>query len=297
VKRPGRETKTRFQKPGDFGCRVFRFNDPLVMKHLPSIVAVFCGALLLGCDSDAPRDDAESLERTSRSVSASASDDPTAVRPKRPSVFSQSSDETRELLKTLVLDELNFDEVPLPEAIHEINRLLGKKYPSQKRPKICLADEWANDPSQKIRTLRLRNAPLGIALKYICDQTRCVFWVYQGTVYLDVLRFDGLIEERFLHQTRIPALDIPDASLAEALEVLRSAVDKIDFNGRKPPITIRSISAKWNEVETPNTAQRIRGVSLREVTLSEALAEICKQTGTQQEVWEGEIVLTHKPSL
>lgn len=153
-----------------------------------------------------------------------------------------------------------------------------------------------DNPSLQIRQLRLRNVPLGIVLKYICDQTRCIRWVYQGTVYLDVIRFDDVVEKRFLHHTRIPALDIPDASLAEAVEILRSAVDKIDFNGRKPPIRVQSISTKWNEIEAPNTAQRVRGVSLREVTINEALAEICRQTGAQQELWEGEIVLTPKPS-
>lgn len=263
------------------------------MKHIPPIVAAFFGSLLLGCDSEAPRDDTESTERTSRSVSVSASDDSTAARPERPSVFSKSTEETRHLLKELVLGELNFEEMPLPEAIHEINRLLGKKYPDQKRPKICLADEWTDTPSFKIQHLRLRNVPLGLALRYICDQTRCVFWVYQGTVYLDVRRNDDVVEKRFLHQTRIPALDIPDANLPEALEILQSAVDKIDFNGRKPPVWVRSISG--GEAKA-NTVQRVRGVSLREATIGEALAEICHQTGAQQELWEGEIILTPQPS-
>jgi len=264
------------------------------MRHLFPTVVLFSCASLSGCDSETHEIKGSANRTASQRSSLSISSEPSDSRPERPAVFSQNTEETRHLLKELVLDELNFEEMPLPEAIHEINRLLGKKFPGQKRPKICLADEWTDNPSLKIQHLRLRDVPLGIALRSICDQTRCVFWVYQGTVYLDIIRYDDPPEERFLHQIRIPSLDIPDASLPEALEALRSAIDQIDFNGRKPPITMQLTPGEWNEIGSENSVPRVRGVSLRDATVGEALAEIRKQTGVQQETWEGEIVFTPK---
>ncbi|RYD21454.1 MAG: hypothetical protein EOP88_11375 [Verrucomicrobiaceae bacterium] len=89
-----------------------------------------------------------------------------------------------EKLKTIVLPSVKFDDVSLEEAV-EFLRLraieldTAERDPSRKGVNFVIrapkpaADTPAGPEVPRIKALHLKNVPLAVALKYICDQTRC----------------------------------------------------------------------------------------------------------------------------
>ena len=195
----------------------------------------------------------------------------------RQSVESMSRGEVRAFLKETIISKLDLVDVPLSDALRILNDRVREQAPDRKMPKIMIGSNEVTDQSL-VKELRVHDIPLGIALKYICDQCRSRYWVYQGNVYVGRHHDDGDNEDSFLNDTKITELTISDGTLSDAFAVFQQAADEAEFDGIPPYFADRS---------DPGT--RIHGFKLRNVTVGEALREICRQSGTRPDSFEGEI--------
>jgi hypothetical protein len=208
-----------------------------------------------------------------------------------------SSADAIKRIKTTMIRELTLEDVTVPEAIEVLNQTLRQESPALTPPKIRLAAAWGNNNPRsqlRIREMRAHDIPLSIALKYICDQYRCRYWIYKGTVFIDLYRFDDELPERFLQQARIETLSIHDANILEAMEALRAAAEEIDFDGCKPPLVFPADSESEDihaAIVRGDIADRVHDIKLTNATIGEALEEICRQAGAHYVVFEGQIVL------
>lgn len=204
-----------------------------------------------------------------------------------------SSDEARIFLRETRIRELNLENTSVTDAIEVINQTLRQQLPDAKRPKIRLSSNWPNNalPPAKLKELRLHDVPVGIALKYICDQTRSVFWVHRGEVIVDAFReMEDEAYERFLN-TRIGRFEIKDSNLLDAVDALQATADKAEFDARKPGFTYPSIVYRRAEITRDAVANRVREVSMQNATVGDALREICRQAGASYQFFEGEFLI------
>lgn len=220
----------------------------------------------------------------------SAIEGPNASRTFRPSMSQRmTSEETKKVLREVKLRELKLDAMPIPEAIRHVNQLLQEQGTPERIPKILWISGDSNEVP-RIGEMHLRDVPVGIALRYLCDATRCTGRVYEGTVIIEPFRFmEDEDYERFLTEVRIDQLDISDANVEEAVEMLASAVRKVDFDSKKPVLGIAANEEVRDAMINGQTASRVRGVNLRNVTVGEALREICRRSGTRYVFLEDEI--------
>jgi hypothetical protein len=207
-----------------------------------------------------------------------------------------SRDEVQAFLRETKIRKLDLEDVPMPAAVRNLSRLLREQMPVATLPKII----WAPGESDHtvspadIKGMHLRDVPVGIALQYMGDATRCTFRVIDNAVIVEPFRFlESEDYEKFLTEVRID-LEIHDANALEAMEALNAAAEKSDFYPKKPHLGVIANDELRATILGDGDSNRIRGVSLHHVTVEEALREICKQSDTHYEFFEGEIQLVPK---
>ncbi len=133
-----------------------------------------------------------------------------------------------EKLKTIIIPEINFEDISVEEAI-DFLRLRTTELdtreldPAKKGINFIIrrprGGGGENDPGAlRIKELRIRNVPLGTALKFICDQTKLRFKVDDFAVTLVPATEGG--EDIFTRTFRVPpdfasALDMGDDAAAD----------------------------------------------------------------------------------
>jgi len=233
-------------------------------------------------------------DRKAESRRANVLDDRRASRsPRPPEANRMSSDEAKAFLRETKIRELDLEDASMPDAVIHLNQILREQLPDAKPLKII----WMpGEPDHtvsiaKIKRLHLRDVPVATALKYMGDATRCTFRVYDGAVIVEPFRFlEPEDYEKFLTEVRID-LEIRDANALEAMEALNVAAAKPDFRTEKPHLGVVANDELRAAIVGDEDSNRIRGVSLRNVTIEEALREICRQSATYYEIFESEIQL------
>jgi len=200
-------------------------------------------------------------------------------------------DEVRAFLNNTKLRRLDLIDVSMTHAIWTINETLRKQLSDAPRPKIILSKRDGHYTGCiNIRELQLHDVPVGIALKYLCEATKCEYWIHNGTVVVGGYRpIEMNTYMRFLNQTRIRKLEILDANVMEAVDALRAAAEEVDFDGRKPSICMPRTNELQAAIAKGDLGHRVSGVNMRNVTIGDALREICKQAGADYHFFEGEI--------
>jgi hypothetical protein len=143
-------------------------------------------------------------------------------------------------LRTIVLPSVEFEDVSLEEVVEFFRQQafeLDKTEPDPGRKGInfvirkpkspqaseAVSDGGAQDPAAgleqlRVKELRLRNVPLMVALKYVCDQTRCRLKVDDFAV------------------TLVP-VDIPEDNFSRVFRVPKDFADKIHAGtGKDTPL-------------------------------------------------------------
>jgi len=204
-----------------------------------------------------------------------------------------SDDEVKAFLRDTIIRRLDLEHVSLQGALRTISDILHQQNPDGRLPVIKMDPNWPTAQSETLRVndLRVHDIPVGIALKYVCEQTACVYSIHNGTVLVDRWRpMEVETYERFLSEPKIAEFEIQDASLMDAVATLQAAAMKADFEPEKPPICISAANEKLQAALLRGEAgKRVRGVSMRNATIKEALDEICKQTGARYNFFEGQI--------
>lgn len=204
-----------------------------------------------------------------------------------------SSDEARIFLRERKIRELNLEKMYVPDAIETLTQTLRQQMPDENLPKITLSPNWPGDgpPPREIKELRVRDIPVGVALQDMCDQSRSVFWVYQGEVVVDAFRqMEDETYERFL-KSRISKFEVRDSNLLDAVDALQAATDEVEFDARKPGFTHPSAVYRRAQITKDSVGNLVRGVSMRDATVGDALREICRQAGASFQFFEGDFLI------
>ncbi len=196
-------------------------------------------------------------------------------------------------LKGSIIRKLELKGLTVAEALEILNQALQEMPSAGKRPAIKATPDLLVDP-RRIRELRGHDVPASVALKYICDQSRCKVWVYKGNVFVDAYHADSQeSDELFLKQAKLVDLAVPTGNLVEALEALEGAIEEADFYGMKLPPGIHDEELRA-AIARGEVGKPIHGMNLRNVTVEKALHEICRQAGARYDFFEGEIHVVPK---
>jgi hypothetical protein len=169
------------------------------MKCLVLIMSLAIGLLLASWHwhSAASRESLESdLNRRSPATNTSSETYPgtaeiartkSRIRPNHPQ---PTIEKTTQLIRTTIIPLLDFPtDQPLPERIARVNELIQKAGVESRRLRVILRSA---DPAIQWRSkgeLRIREVPLGIALKYLCDSTKLRYHIREnGIVELTSIR-------------------------------------------------------------------------------------------------------------
>jgi hypothetical protein len=193
--------------------------------------------------------------------------------------------------------------MPLPDALEMVNEALHQHATDLKPPKILVDLDYryriGNSKPPQVMELRVRNIPAGIALKYICDATKCQLWVDNGNLYVasfDVDRSEKFAN-RFLDEARIARFEFNGGRFSEALHLLRKQIDTTeqpsDYFGFGAP-GLSAADAAGNpdtdpENPLPAWGESIGSIRMQNANLRQILDELCRLTGRRHVIFEGDI--------
>lgn len=230
-----------------------------------------------------------------------ASDMPTRKLRMRPRKL--TSVEATEFLKTTIIPEIHFEDVTLEDALKIVDEKIAEQTTDdQPRPRILLDAEYREFLEQNkgaapddligsssmhiIEELRLRRVPVNILLKYICEMSGVLFWIYKGDVYIGFINIEEssvtFYNEEKLSRVKLDNIDASQLSLK-----LGEIVDQHEYYGFKRGISIQTTEKARaailkGEVQLPRI-----NLDLENVTLKEASVKIAKHTG-------GALMLNHQ---
>jgi hypothetical protein len=224
----------------------------------------------------------------------------------RKHVRMMTTGEIFKFLRNSIIPKLEMQNLPLPDALEMVNGELRKHSTDLKRPKILIALDYRyrmrNSEPPKVVELRVRNIPAGMALKYICDATKCQLWIENGNVF--VAPFDSdrseKIANQFLDDVRIERFEFEGGHFSEALHLLKKHIDSEDqpspFLGFGPP-SLYAVDAVVNpdaDMGNPLPAwgESIGAIRMDNPTVRQVLDELCRLAGRQHDIFEGEIQIS-----
>lgn len=218
-----------------------------------------------------------------------------------------------EKLNSIIIPRLDFEDTTIEEAINflrmrameldvkeldpmkkGLNFVIRKPHPA---PAGVAAD-------LKIRELRLKNVPLGMALKYICDQTNLRYTVDDTAVVLSspdevdakaaapAVDAKAAAIQHKLKSIIIPKVDFEDTPIEEAINFLRTRATELDVQELDPKK--KGLNFVIRSQRGGDAPILINGLSLRNVSLGTVLKYICEQTNLSYTVDEVAVTLSPK---
>lgn len=213
-----------------------------------------------------------------------------------------------EKLNSIILPSLDFEDVSIEDAVDFLRiraAELDVKEPDAKKRGLNIVILQQNPaPAEAaaplIRELRLRNVPLGTALKYICEQTNLGYRVDATGVTLMPAKDANeepalpaedariaLIRDK-LASIIIPSLDFEDTSIEEAVDFLRMRAMELD--AKEPDARKKGLNFV---IMNPQAAAfHIKELKLKNATLETVLKAICEQTKLRYTVGDSAIVIS-----
>ncbi|MFD0894891.1 hypothetical protein KBB96_04255 [Luteolibacter ambystomatis] len=202
-------------------------------------------------------------------------------------------------LREIVIPEVDFADTTLEEAVAYLRLVSTADDPGTGTPKgINFVIQVKNGVQlPRMKSLRLKNVPLAIALKYVCDQTRMSYRVDEaGSVILAPQTLgDGAAPptaassgQAYLNNKLkaivIPSIQFEDTTLEEAINLLRKRSVELDVKETDPAkkgVNFVIRQRKGEEAPGANPEEgspKIKGLRLQNVPLGTALKYIADQT-------------------
>lgn len=110
-------------------------------------------------------------------------------------------EETNDLLRNTIIPRVDFEDLSVGESAKRL-RLLIHEAGIEPHELTVICSPSISTTSFKIKELKLRNVPLGIALKYICDSTILRYRVTPGVVEFSLQSYYGLNSDSVLQKSK-----------------------------------------------------------------------------------------------
>ncbi len=212
-------------------------------------------------------------------------------------------DEVSEFLKSSIIPELKMENLPIADALEMVNEALRQQTTDLKRPKVLIDMDYRyqkrNWKSPQVVKLRVRNIPAGIALKYICDATKCQYWIDNGNVFVGPFDLDRSekFANRFLDEVKIKRFEFEGGHFSEALRLLQEQLESETLLSTFSGFRRQSIYAVDAVAHTdagpgnlrPTWGESIGAVRMENASVRQVLDELCRITGRRHVLFEGEI--------
>ncbi len=199
----------------------------------------------------------------------------------------------------VILAKAEFDDVPLIEAVQQLNALAKEAGKGEPVPRVVL--DGSGDPAAKVRELRLRNVPLSIAVKYCAEQTNHRMVAREGELRLTREAAAAAREEKpaakevkpagkaleAANKLVIPNLEFLSISLQEEVDSLNRQVKELSKGQPVFPIVI--------DPSVDATRVTKRELRMRNVPLGVALKYLADGAGLAWTANDREIRIVKKP--
>ncbi|MES2982225.1 MAG: hypothetical protein V4727_07925 [Verrucomicrobiota bacterium] len=202
-----------------------------------------------------------------------------------------TSPEAREFLKTTIIPEIHFENITLRDALKIVNEEIAKQTPDdQPKPRILvdpkfdvvrwvdLGEEMIEIKPASLAELRLRNVPVAVLLKYMCDMTRTSYWIYKGDFYVGT-SFVGITNgnsisssDVFYNREKLSHVRLEDVDASQLASKFDEIIENHDYFGPKSNINIyttekaRAALLK-GEVQLPRINLDLKNITLMEATV------------------------------
>ncbi len=209
-------------------------------------------------------------------------------------------------LNQIIIPRVDFENTSLEEAvkylsIHSAELDTSELDPAKKGVNFVIRRPPGVDPGTlRVKELRLRNVPLAMVIKYICEQTQTTYKlddravtfvpkdkakaVEQAPEQAQKLAGPGKLEAK-LNQIIIPRVDFENTSLEEAVKFLSirsAALDTTELDPAKKGVNFVIRRPRGADAD-PGTL-RVKELRLRNVPLAMVIKYICEQTQTTYKV-------------
>jgi hypothetical protein len=197
-----------------------------------------------------------------------------------------NDEEMTAFLRGTILDKVEIVDKSLDESLMILRKLVRKAVPDGPVAGIYQSAKWPGDPSARIAELKLHDVPLAVAIKYVCDATKCCFRIDGDSVIIEAWHWMDQEEmDHFMNESNIEQLEIVDASLNDAIAILSDTVSKMKFHGRRISILIPIFASQDGPISGSQAGYdahsiRVHDLKLANVSVGEALQEFCKRTNT-----------------
>lgn len=224
-------------------------------------------------------------------------------------------------LRDIILPSINLEDTSLEEAIdflrtRSVELDTAETNPTKRginfvirlpRPAPGAAGKPEEQGGPRVKELRLRNAPIGTVLQYICDASGMFFKIDDSAV--SIVSKDAAGEPRpsmeagsgteylvkKLKTIIIPSINLEDTSLEETIDFLRIRSVELDTTetnqSRRGVNFLIKLPAPAAGSKPDPDAYRIKELRLRNVPLDQALKYICQATKLRYKVDEHAVTL------
>jgi hypothetical protein len=186
-----------------------------------------------------------------------------------------------------VIPKVDFVDITLSDALKILNEEIAKQTPDdQPRVRILLhpyfnerfkSEAFGEIESMRIDELRLRNVPVVVLLKYMCDKTKNIYWFYKGDFYVSPIINDGGIGY-FYYAEKISRVKLDNIDASQLTHKLNEIIDEHNYFGPKTSISIL-MTEKARDALLKGEVQLPRiNLDLHDVTLNEAMRKISQHT-------------------
>lgn len=215
-------------------------------------------------------------------------------------------------LNTIIIPRIDFEDVTVEEAIdflrlRAVELDVSEKDPAKRginfvirnpRPAAATAG-----PAPTIRRLRLKNVPLAMMLKYVCDQTNRHYTVDETAIVISPkneagaeaavpvdARKKAAIQNK-LKSIILPSIDLENATVDDTIDFLRLRAAELDVTENDPA----KKGIQWI-VRYPAAGPTpvIRELRLKKVPLADVLKYVCDQTNFRYTVDDFAVTLAPK---
>ncbi len=222
-----------------------------------------------------------------------------------------SPQEVQDFLHNTIIAKVDFQDISLTEALKELNRLIAQQSPDHpSRPEIrshlvssfpvtskspasfvedhAVPVEYSSIPT--IQELRLRKIPAEVLVKYICDASRCRYWIYRGNVYVSN-SWDRITGEKFYNEEPLGRINLNGKDASQITPTVNAIVQNHEFFGNKPTIKIRMSKKAKEALIRGQIALPTYDQDLDNATLGHTVMTILMHSGgTMSYIDDGEII-------
>lgn len=205
--------------------------------------------------------------------------------------------EVDDLLGSIILPEVDFENLDLPDALARFNELIMAAAPADMVPPRILPDPsllrvpdaavgpaidgapLALEERRGVIRLRVSNVPANVALRYICDAANQSYWIYKGDVFVglgDACRSCAL--ERFWSQERFERIALDSRSEQQLVGQLNQLIDQHEYFGVKTRFSIRMSERARAALENGQVQMPAVRIDMPNATLNEALLRIAEES-------------------